>query len=54
MKDSAMATALVSHYETNFAADKIQGTPSFMINGTLHKNGTYEDLKLVLDAELAK
>jgi protein-disulfide isomerase len=54
MKDSAMATALVSHYETNFAADNIQGTPSFMINGTLHKNGTYEDLKLVLDAELAK
>jgi alkane 1-monooxygenase len=54
MKDAAMADALVKHYETNFAADKIEGTPSFIINGTLHTNGTYEDFKAVIDAELAK
>jgi protein-disulfide isomerase len=54
MKDAAMADALVKHYETNFAADKIEGTPSFIINGTLHTNGTYEDFKVVIDAELAK
>lgn len=54
MKDSVMADALVKHFETNFAADKIEGTPTFIINGTLHTNMTYEDLKTTLDAELAK
>lgn len=54
MKDATTADALVKHFETNFKADGIQGTPSFMINGVLHKNGNYEDLKAILDAELAK
>lgn len=54
MKDAATAEALVAHFETNFKADGIEGTPSFMINGVKHSNMTYEDMKAVIDAELAK
>ncbi|MES2435330.1 MAG: DsbA family protein [Pseudomonadota bacterium] len=54
MKDAPMADALVKHFETNMAADKVEGTPTFIINGTKHSNMAYEDFKAVLDAELAK
>ena len=54
MKDAATADALVKHFETNFKADGIEGTPSFMINGVKHSNVKYEELKTILDAELAK
>ena len=54
MKDAPMAEALVKHFETNMAADKVEGTPTFIINGTKHSNMAYADLKAVLDAELAK
>ena len=33
MNDADMAKALVAHYETNFKADGIEGTPTFIING---------------------
>ncbi|MDB5658643.1 MAG: DsbA family protein [Cypionkella sp.] len=54
MKNSAMAEALVTHFETNMKADAIEGTPTFIINGTKHSNMAYDDLKAILDAELAK
>lgn len=54
MKDAATAEALVAHFETNFKADGIEGTPSFMINGVKHSNMSFEDMKAVIDAELAK
>jgi protein-disulfide isomerase len=54
MKDSAMADALVQHFETNFKADGVEGTPTFFINGTKYSNMTYEDMKALIDAELAK
>ena len=54
MNDADMAKALVAHYETNFKADGIEGTPTFIINGTKHSNMTYEDMKALIDAELAK
>ena len=54
LKDKAMAEAMIAHYEKNFAADGIEGTPTFMVNGTKHSNMAYEDFKAVLDAELAK
>ncbi len=54
LKDAATADALVAHFETNFKADGIEGTPSFMINGTKYSNMSYDKLKEVLDAELAK
>lgn len=54
MKDGEMAKALVTHYETNFKADEIEGTPTFVINGVKHSNSTFEDMKAIIDAELAK
>jgi protein-disulfide isomerase len=54
MKDQTMAEAMISHYETNFAADGIEGTPTFMINGVKHSNMNFADMKAILDAELAK
>jgi len=45
---------MIAHYEKNFAADGIEGTPTFMINGTKHSNMSFEDMKVILDAELAK
>lgn len=54
MQDKATAEAMLAHYQTNFAADGIEGTPTFMINGEKHSNMAYEDFKAILDAELAK
>jgi len=54
MKDKPMAEALVTHFQTNMAADKVEGTPTFIINGTKYGNMAYEDMKKILDAELAK
>lgn len=54
LKDGAQAEALVAHYQKNAEADGLQGTPSFVINGTLHSNMSYDEMKQVLDAELAK
>ena len=54
MSDGATAEALVAHFETNFKADGIEGTPTLIINGTKHSNMSYADMKAILDAELAK
>lgn len=54
LKDGTMAEALVAHYQKNAEADRVQGTPSFVINGTMHSNMSYDDMKKILDAELAK
>jgi protein-disulfide isomerase len=58
LKDQAMAQALIAHYQASVAAafpnDSFQGTPSFIINGTARGNMSYQDLKAILDAELAK
>lgn len=58
LKDQDMAQALVTHYQTSVAAafpnDSFKGTPSFIINGAVSGNMSYEDLKAILDAELAK
>ena len=54
MKDKPTAEAMLKHYQTNFAADGIEGTPTFMINGEKHSNMDYEAFKAILDTELAK
>lgn len=54
MQDKATAEAMLAHYQTNFAADGIEGTPTFMINGAKHSNMDYEAFKALLDTELAK
>lgn len=54
LKDKPMAEAMLAHYQTNFAADGIEGTPTFMINGVKHSNMDYAELQKILDGELAK
>lgn len=54
MNNSEMAQAMVAAFQTNATADKVEGTPTLFINGTMHTNMAYEDLKTMLDAELAK
>lgn len=54
MKDGAMAEAMVKHYQETSTADGLQGTPSFVIGGTLHTNMSYDEMKALIDAELAK
>ena len=54
MKDGAMAEAMVKHYQETSTADGLQGTPSFVIGGTLHSNMSYDEMKALIDAELAK
>lgn len=54
MNDGAMAQAMVAKYQKDSAADHIEGTPSFVIDGTTYKNMGYDDFAKILDAELAK
>ncbi len=54
LKDQATAEALVAHFEANMTKDAVEGTPTFFINGVKHSNMSYEELKALLDAELAK
>jgi protein-disulfide isomerase len=35
-------------------ADGVEGTPTIFVNGTKHANMAYEDLKAIIEAELAK
>ena len=58
LRDQAQAEALVANYqkniETDYPGDTFGGTPSFIINGAQHANMSYEELKAIIDAELAK
>ena len=54
LRDGAMAQAMIDHYEANMKEFDVKGTPTLVINGTVHSNMTYADLKVILDAELAK
>ena len=58
LHDQPMAEALVAHYQSNIATDypndSFAGTPSFLINGAKYANMSFEDLKVILDAEIAK
>lgn len=54
LNDTASAEALIKQFQTNFEADGVKGTPTFFINGTMYSNMTFEDMKAILDAELAK
>lgn len=54
MKDGAMAEAMVKRFEENMKADEVEGTPTLFINGVKHDNMSYDDLKAIIEAELAK
>ena len=54
MADSAMAKAMVAAYLKNTTADDVQSTPTIFVNGKKYTNMTYDDLKVIIDAELVK
>jgi protein-disulfide isomerase len=58
LKDQDMAKALVGHYQASiardFPGDSFGGTPAFLVNGAVHANMTWDELKTLVDAELAK
>ena len=54
LDNTDMAQAMVTTYQTNSTADQVEGTPTLIINGVKHANMSYAELKVILDAELAK
>lgn len=54
LKDTATAEAMVARFQTNMAADGVEGTPTIFINGAKYSNMDYPTLKGIIDAELAK
>ena len=54
LTDGAKAQALVARFEEQAEADGITATPSFVIEGELRSNMSLEELREVLDAELAE
>jgi protein-disulfide isomerase len=54
LNDQVMAKAMVATYQKNSEADKVEGTPTFLINGETHTGEmSYEDFAKLLDAALA-
>lgn len=53
LNDQAKAEALIARFEKNMAADGVKGTPTIFVNGAKHSNMAWEDLKALIDAELA-
>ena len=54
LDNADMAQAMVTAYQTNSEADKVEGTPTLIVNGVKYSNMPYDELKKILDAELAK
>ena len=53
LNDQATAEALIARFQVNMEADGVQGTPTIFVNGEKHSNMAYDDLKAIIDAELA-
>ncbi|MCV2881981.1 DsbA family protein [Actibacterium sp. XHP0104] len=52
LSDGATAQALYDHDQANRKEYAIEGTPSLVVNGTLHGNLTYKGLKEAIDEAL--
>lgn len=53
LTDQSFAEELVAEYQKNAAADGVQSTPSFVINGNLHSgNMNYEEFAALVDRHL--
>ena len=52
LSDGNKIKALVAWYRENASKDKIQSTPSFIIDGELHKNMDYEKFVEILEKKL--
>lgn len=54
LSDGAKAEALVAEFERNAAADDITSTPSFVIDGELFSNMSYDEFRGILDDRLGE
>jgi len=52
--DKQKVADLVATFQKNATADKIEGTPTFIINGETVQNQPWEDMKKILDAKVAE
>lgn len=52
LQDGPMAQAMVNTYQENAGADGIRATPSFVIQGKLVANSSYDELRAILDGHL--
>jgi len=50
--DEAKSERLINWYQQNAKADGIRSTPSFVVNGKLMSNMSFEEFAKVLDKEL--
>ena len=53
LEDQEKALDLVSQYQIYVDKDAIESTPTFIINGKKYTNRSYDDLKIIIDKELA-
>jgi len=53
LNDQAKAEAMIKQFEANMAADAVKGTPTIFLNGEMHSNMPWADLKSLIDAKLA-
>lgn len=51
--DKQKVADLVTTFQTNATADKVEGTPSFVIDGDKVQNQPWDDMKKIIDAKLA-
>ena len=52
MNDQARMQSMVATYQKNATDDKIDATPTLIINGEKYSNMSFEELKKILDAKL--
>jgi protein-disulfide isomerase len=53
MNDQANAEAMIARFQTNMAADGVEGTPTIFVNGAKHGNMAWDALKAIIETELA-
>lgn len=54
LENADMAQAMVTRFQETSQADDVSATPTLIINGTKHSNMSYDELRAIVDAELAK
>jgi len=52
--DKQKVADLVATFQKNATADKVEGTPTFIINGETVQNQPWDDLKKIIDAKVAE
>lgn len=53
LQDAQKAEALNAYFQKNAQEDGVNSTPSFVINGRLHSNMGYDEMKSIIDGELS-